>query len=73
MSMVIMDSDIVVTQVSPGLTWCLILSLVSAWRSPLYDISVCPLLTSATAVIMMSCGFLIVHLVKMFIYLPHIL
>ncbi len=55
-------------QVSLGLTWCLILSLVSVWSWPLYDMSVCPLLTSATAVFRISCWFLIVHLVRMFIY-----
>ncbi len=33
----------------PGQTWCLIHSLVSVWSSPLYDVSVCPLMTSATA------------------------
>ncbi len=36
-------------------TWCLILSLVSFWSSPLCDMSVCPLLTSATAVFGISC------------------
>ncbi len=50
MIMVIMDSDMIVRQVSLGQTWCLILSLVSVWSSPLCDMSVCPLLTSATAV-----------------------
>ncbi len=52
--------------------WSLILGLVSIWSSPLYDISVCPLLTSATAVFRISCWFLIVDLVKMFIHLPQI-
>ncbi len=33
--------------------------------------SVCPLLTSAIAVFRISCWFLIVHLVKICIYLPH--
>ncbi len=49
MSMVIMDSDMIVRQASLGQTLCLILSLVSGWSSPLCDMSVCPLLTSATA------------------------
>ncbi len=40
--------------------------------SPLYDMSVCSLLTLATAVFRISCRFLIVHQVKMFIYLPQI-
>ncbi len=48
MSMVRMDSDMVTRQVSLGHTWCLILSLLSVWSSPLYDMSVWPLLTSAT-------------------------
>ncbi len=46
MSMVRMDSDLIARQVSLGHTWCLILSLVSVWRSPLCDMSDCPLLTS---------------------------
>ncbi len=51
MSMVIADIDMVVQQVLPGQTWCLKLCLVSVWCSPLYNMmSVCPLLTSATAV-----------------------
>ncbi len=49
MSMVRMHSDMIAQPVSLGHTWCLILSLVSVWSSPLYDMSVCPLLTSATA------------------------
>ncbi len=53
--MVIVDSDMVVRQVSPGHTGCLILGLVSVWSSPLYDMSVCPLLTSATYVFRISC------------------
>ncbi len=48
-------------QVSLGHTWCLILSLVSVWSSPLYNMSVCLLLTSATVVFMISCWFLIVQ------------
>ncbi len=52
--MVIMDSDMMVRQVSLGQTWCLILSLVSDCNSPLYDMSVCPLLTSATYVVRIS-------------------
>ncbi len=49
-----------------GQTWYLILSLVSVWSSPLTlcDMSVCPLLTSATAVFRISCWFLIVRQVK---------
>ncbi len=35
MSMVIIDSDIIVLEVSLGQTWCLILSLVSVWSSPM--------------------------------------
>ncbi len=62
--------SLIARQVSLGHTWCLILSLVSVWSSPLLDMSVCPLLTSATAVFRISCWFLIVHLVKMFIYWP---
>ncbi len=50
MSMVIVDSAMIVRQVSLGQAWCLILSLVSIWSSPLCDMSVCPLLTSATNV-----------------------
>ncbi len=69
---VIVDFDMNIRQVSLGQTWCLILSLVSVWSSPSYDMPVCPLLTSATAVFRISCWFLIVHLVKMFIYLPQI-
>ncbi len=38
-----------------GQTWCLILCLVSVWSSPLCDMSICPLLTSATAVFRISC------------------
>ncbi len=38
-----------VQQVSLRQTWCVILSLVSVWSSPLCDMSVCPSLTSATA------------------------
>ncbi len=49
--MAIVDSDMVIRQLSPGQTWCLILSLVSVWSLPLYDMSVCPLMTSATAVL----------------------
>ncbi len=41
-------SDMVVRQVSPGQTWCLILSLVIVWSSPLYVMPVCPLPTLAT-------------------------
>ncbi len=37
MSMGIVDPDMVVRQVSPGQTWCLIHSLVSVWSSSLYD------------------------------------
>ncbi len=66
-----MDSGVVVSQVLPGQTWNLILSLVNVWSSPLYGMSVCPLLTSVTAVIRI-CWFLIVLLVKMLIYLPQI-
>ncbi len=56
LSMVIVDSDVVVRQVSLGQTWCLILSLVSVWSSPLYDMSVCPLLTwQQSSVISISC------------------
>ncbi len=65
MSMVMVDSDMIIRQVSLGQNWCLILSLVSVWSSSLYDMYVCPLLTSATAVLRISCWFLIVHLVKM--------
>ncbi len=54
-SIVIMDSDMVVRQVSLGQTLCLILSLVSVWSPPLCDMSVCPLLTSTTAVFRISC------------------
>ncbi len=71
--MVIVDSDMVVRQVSQAQTWCLILSLVSVWNSPLYDIYVCPLLTTATTVFRISSRFLIVYLVKMLIYVPQIL
>ncbi len=49
--MVIVDSDMVVQQVSPAQMWRLILSLVSVCSSPMYDMSVCHLLTSTTAVI----------------------
>ncbi len=42
-------------------------------KSPLYDMYVCPLLILVTTVIRMSCWFLFVHLVKILIYLPHIL
>ncbi len=45
------DSDMVVRQVSPGQTWCVILCLVSVWCSHLYDMSVCPSLTLKTVVI----------------------
>ncbi len=55
MSMVRTDSDMIARQVSLGHTWCLILCLVSVWSSPLYDMSVCPLLISATAVFRISC------------------
>ncbi len=55
---------------SLGQTWCLILSLVSVSSSPSCDMSVYTLLISATAVFRISCWFRIVHLVKMFIYLP---
>ncbi len=53
--MVIMNSDMMVQQVPLGQTWCIILSLVSVWSSPLCDMSVGPLLTSATAVFRISC------------------
>ncbi len=49
-----MDSDIGVWQISPGQSWRLIIGVMSVWNSPLYDMSVCPLLTSATAVIRIS-------------------
>ncbi len=55
MSMVIMDSDMIIQQVSLRQTWCLILSLVSVWNSPFCDMSVCPLLTSGTTVFSISC------------------
>ncbi len=45
----------IVQQVSLGWTLCLILSLVSVWSSPLCDMSVCPLLISATAVFRIKC------------------
>ncbi len=35
-------TDMVVRQVLPGKTWCQILSLVSVWSKPLYDMSGCP-------------------------------
>ncbi len=43
--------------ISLGQTWCIILSLVSVWNSPLCDMSVCSLLTSssATTVSRISC------------------
>ncbi len=44
MSLTIMDSDMMARQVTLRYTWCLILSSVSVWSSPLYDMSVCPLL-----------------------------
>ncbi len=53
--MVRMDSDLITRQVSLGYTWYLILSLVSVWSSPLDDMSVFTLLTSATAVFRISC------------------
>ncbi len=43
MSMVIMDSDMIVRHVSLGQTWCLILSLVSVWSSPLCHIFCLPI------------------------------
>ncbi len=51
---VIMDSYMIKRQVSLGHTWCLILSLLSVWSSPLYDMSVCLLMALATAVIRIS-------------------
>ncbi len=45
------DSVMVKQQVSPGETWCLIISLVSFWSSPLCDMYVCLLLILATVVI----------------------
>ncbi len=51
MSMVRTDSDMIARQVSLRHTWCLILSLVSVWSSHLYDMLVCPLLTSAIVVL----------------------
>ncbi len=54
-SKVIVDFDIIIRHVSLGQTWCLILSLVNVWSSPLCDMSVCPLLTSVTAVFRISC------------------
>ncbi len=53
----------IIQQVSQGKTWCLILSLVNVWSSPLCDMSVCPLLTMAIA-----CWLLLVHLVKGFFF-----
>ncbi len=46
LSMVIVDSDMVIWHVSLGETSYLIISLVSVWSSPLCDMSVCPLLIS---------------------------
>ncbi len=51
--MVIADTDMVVQQFSPGHTLCLIICLMSVWNSPLCDISACPLLTLAAAVIIL--------------------
>ncbi len=42
--------DMMVRHVLLGQTWCVILSLVSVWSTPLCDISICTLLKSATAV-----------------------
>ncbi len=52
--MFITDSDMIKRQVLLEQTWYLILSLVSVWSSPLCDMSVCPLLASATAVFRIS-------------------
>ncbi len=61
MNMVIAYSHMVVWQVSPEQTWCLILCLMNVWSSALYDMSACPFLTLATAVIRISNRFLFVH------------
>ncbi len=66
-------SDMVVQQVSMGLTSYVILCLVSAWYSPLYDMSVCPFRELATAVIRISNWFLFVNLKSILLYLPHTL
>ncbi len=63
--MVIVDFDAFVQQVLPGQTWCFMLCLLSVWSSPLYAMSLYPLLTSATAIIRISHRFIFVHLVKM--------
>ncbi len=63
--MIIVDSDIIMQQERLGV----ILRLMSVWSSPLCDLSVCPLLTTAVFKI----SFLIVHVVMMFIYLQQIL